>query len=67
VISATPQSPIENLEQCYAALAKALDKAGEKHETLFLTKLALVFANEITDPAVFERAIQAALEDIAAD
>jgi hypothetical protein len=63
-MAAKAESPIENLEQCYAALADALDKAGEKHEALFLTKLALVLANEMADPAAFQRALQAALEDI---
>jgi sulfur relay (sulfurtransferase) complex TusBCD TusD component (DsrE family) len=64
-MSAKAQSPIENLERSYAALAEALDKAGEKNETLFLAKLALLLANEMADPGGFERALQAALEDIA--
>jgi hypothetical protein len=42
------------LEQVYDALATAIDQAGPEKATLFLVKLALLNANALADPTVFE-------------
>ncbi|MFB9261952.1 hypothetical protein ACFFWD_01990 [Bradyrhizobium erythrophlei] len=52
------------LEAAYEALAQAIDAAGETHETLFLTRLALVLAHELGDVATFKKAVEMALEDL---
>jgi len=56
--------PFDDLETAYEALATAIDTAGEKHEALFLTKLALVLGHELGDVATFRKAIQTALEGL---
>ena len=56
--------PFGDLEAAYEALALAIDTAGEPREVLFLTRLALVLANELGDIATFKRAIGTALEDL---
>lgn len=38
------------LEDVYAALADGIDAAGEENEAMFLSKVALLLANEIGDP-----------------
>jgi hypothetical protein len=58
------QLPFDNLESSYEALASAIDSAGEKRETLFLTRLALLLAHELNDAAAFTRAVKAALDDL---
>jgi len=52
------------LEAAYETLATAIDSAGEEKEALFLTRLALVLANEIGDIATFRNAVATALEDL---
>ncbi|HRD74492.1 MAG TPA: hypothetical protein PK264_00925 [Hyphomicrobiaceae bacterium] len=54
----------DHLEAAYEALAAAIDTAGGENEALFLTKLALILADRIADPAAFEAAIAIALEDL---
>ena len=56
--------PSENVEAAYESLAVAIDSAGEKHEALFLTRLALLLAHELGDIATFKRAVQAALDEL---
>ena len=56
--------PFEDLESAYEALATAIDSAGEQHETLFLTRLALVLGHELGDIAAFRSAIRTALEGL---
>jgi hypothetical protein len=56
--------PFDDLEAAYEALALAIDAAGEPREVLFLTRLALVLANELGDIATLKRAIGTALEDL---
>ena len=56
--------PFEDLESAYEALATAIDSAGEQHETLFLTRLALVLGHELGDIAAFRGAIKTALEGL---
>jgi hypothetical protein len=56
--------PFDDLEAAYEALALGIDTAGEPREVLFLTRLALVLANELGDISTFKRAIGTALEDL---
>jgi hypothetical protein len=51
---------IDANERLYDALAEAIDRAGPLHETLLLTKLVLLLANELEDESTFERALQSA-------
>ena len=52
------------LEQVYDALATAIDGAGPEKTELFLVKLALLNANALANPAVFQAHIDAALKDL---
>lgn len=56
--------PFEDLESAYETLATAIDAAGAQRETLFLTRLALLLADELGDIAAFRKAIGAALEGL---
>lgn len=58
------QLTVPALEQVYDALATAIDQAGPEKATLFLVKLALLNANALADPAVFETHVAAALRDL---
>ena len=62
----TPKSTltIPGLETVYDALATAIDIAGPDKSNLFLVKLALLNANLLADPDVFNTHIQAALRDL---
>jgi len=55
---------IPGLEQVYDALATALDQAGPDKSELFLVKLALMNANALADPVVFQAHVEAALKDL---
>jgi hypothetical protein len=55
---------VPDLETVYDSLAEAIDRAGEDKARLFLVKLALLNANVLGDPALFERHIEAALRDL---
>lgn len=55
---------IPGLEQVYDQLATAIDAVGPERTELFLVKLALMNANALADPAVFQSHIDAALKDI---
>ena len=55
---------IAGLEQVYDALATAIDQAGEAKAELFLVKLALMNAEALANPAVFQAHINAALKDL---
>ena len=59
-----PTLDIAGLEQVYDALATAIDQAGEDQTELFLVKLALLNAQALGDPAVFQVHIEAALKDV---
>ena len=52
------------LEAVYDALATAIDQAGPDRSELFLVKLALLNAQALADPAVFQQHLQAALLDL---
>jgi hypothetical protein len=56
--------PAGDFETAYETLATAIDSAGPEREALFLTRLALVLANEFGDVAVFQRAVKAALDGL---
>ena len=56
--------PFDDLEAAYEALATAIDTAGEKHEALFLTRLALLLGHELGDIAAFKSAIRTALDGL---
>jgi hypothetical protein len=61
----TPQAlTIPGLEQVYDTLATAIDTAGPEKTELFLVKLALLNANALSDPALFEAHIEAAIKDL---
>jgi hypothetical protein len=55
---------IPGLEQVYDQLATAIDAVGPEKAELFLVKLALMNANALADPAVFQSHIDAALKDL---
>lgn len=55
---------IPGLETVYDALATAIDQAGQDKAELFLVKLALLNANALANPKVFETHVQAALRDL---
>lgn len=55
---------IAGLEAVYDTLAMAVDQVGEDKAKLFLVKLALLNAQALGDEAVFQRHVQAALQDI---
>lgn len=46
-----PVHPTASLEDVYAALAQAIDVVGPQQEGLLLSKLALLLARELPDPA----------------
>lgn len=55
---------IPGLEQVYDHLATAIDAVGPEKTELFLVKLALLNANALADPAVFQAHIAVAQKDI---
>lgn len=55
---------IAGLESVYDQLATAIDQAGREKAELFLVKLALLNANALGDPDVFQQHLQAALRDL---
>lgn len=55
---------IPALEQVYDQLATAIDTVGPEKTELFLVKLALMNANALADPALFQAHIDAALKDL---
>jgi hypothetical protein len=59
-----PSLDIAGLEKVYDNLAEAIDQAGPDKSELFLVKLALLNAQALGDPRVFEAHIAAALKDL---
>ena len=55
---------IPGLEQVYDALATAIDLVGPEHTERFLVKLALMNANALANPALFQAHIDVALKDL---
>jgi hypothetical protein len=62
--AATNALSISGLEQVYDELATAIDAVGPEKTELFLVKLALMNANALADPALFQAHIDAALKDL---
>ncbi len=55
---------IPELEQVYDQLATAIDAVGPDKTEHFLVKLALMHANALADPDLFQAHIDAALRDL---
>jgi hypothetical protein len=53
-----------DLETAYELLAKAVDRAGEDRERLFLARLALTLAHATGDIDIFEAAVATALDGL---
>lgn len=58
------QLPLVELEAVYDALAEALNQVGTEQESLFLTKLVFLLANQVGHQAQVEQAIQTAMLDL---
>ena len=54
--------PFKSLESFYESLAEAIDAAGPQDRELFLTRLALMLANELDDADKALSAIEASLK-----
>lgn len=55
---------IPGLEQVYDQLATAIDTVDPAKTELFLVKLALMNANALADPTLFQAHIDAAIKDL---
>lgn len=55
---------IAGLETVYDRLATAIEEAGADKRELFLVKLALLNANALGDPTLFEQHLNTALQDL---
>ena len=67
-MTAAPRAmPFDELELAYEALAEAIDRAGPRNETLFLTKLALALGQHLGSAEPFRQAIAIALQDLPTD
>jgi hypothetical protein len=55
---------VPQLEAVYDQLAEAIDLVGLEHTELFLTKLCVLMANTLSDPALVDRLVQSALRDL---
>lgn len=55
---------VPGLEQVYDLLATAIDTVGADKTELFLVKLALLNANALGDPALFQSHIESAQKDL---
>ncbi len=63
-IATTNALTVPGLEQVYDQLATAIDVVGVDKAELFLVKLALLNANALADPVVFQAHIEAAQKDL---
>ena len=54
----------EASERLYDALAEAIDRAGPENEALFLTKLALLLANQLSSESTVVNAIGVAISEL---
>ncbi|MEQ1613980.1 MAG: hypothetical protein ABL904_14640 [Hyphomicrobiaceae bacterium] len=57
--------PFDQFEQAYEHLAQAIDIAGPNQESLFLAKLALALAHQLSGIDQFDAAIAMALQGLA--
>ena len=60
----TPALTVPQLEQVYDALALAIDQAGPGLSEKLLVKLALLNANALADPGLFQQHLDTALRDL---
>ena len=60
----TPTLTLPALETVYDALAGAIDAAGIDKAELMLVKLALLNADALGNAELFQRHLQAALQDL---
>ena len=60
----TSTLPFANLEDAYDLIAAGIDGAGKDKANLFLAKLALALASQVSDPAQIRAAISASLKDL---
>ena len=56
--------PFADLEIAYEQLAVAIDRAGPRHEALFLAKLVLLLVQKSGDLAGFSADVATALKDL---
>lgn len=63
-MNTTQTLTVPGLEQAYDQLATAIDAVGPDKTELFLVKLALMNANALADPALFQAHIDVALKDL---
>lgn len=55
---------LRDLEEFYDLLAESIDRATPEKASLFLAKLALQLASEVTDPVRLRHAVEVALQDL---
>jgi len=53
-----------SLEEIYRLLAEAVDRVGRDKESLFLTKLVMILANQLGDVEFVRSAIREAAEHL---
>ena len=53
----------DELEIFYEKLAESIDRVGENNESLFLARLAMTMANEMSDCKKTLKCIEVAIED----
>jgi len=56
--------PSADFETAYETVATAIDSAGPEREALFLTRLVLVLGHELGDIALFQNAVNTALDEL---
>jgi hypothetical protein len=56
--------PFAELEEAYDLIARGIDQAGEAKAPLFLAKLALALASQLSDGAALRAMIEASLKDL---
>lgn len=52
------------LDELYRLLAEAVDRVGRENESLFLTKLAMILANQLGDIGRVRNAIEDAADNL---
>lgn len=55
---------LNELENVYDMIAEAIDQAGKDDEVIFLTKLALLLANNVGDETGVSNAVKEALKNL---
>jgi hypothetical protein len=60
----TDHLAFQDLEKVYELVAKAIDEVGPEREAVFLSKLCLTLAHNVTDVSFIEKAINIASSDL---